>query len=202
MANQYSEHYEITDHQPLSELSMQLSAKQLGVRKGMISALIVLILTIGYGAYFDPLSISNSSTIDESSRIEVLGVSLILPCLLLIASIGRLASFRFFSTEDIDGSGLTTGSENALILQSLLQNTLEQFVIAFGVYTAWCFLMPVSWLSVTPLCSVIFALGRVLFFLGYKNGAASRAFGFALTFYSTALLFGVLLVHQLWQFAG
>ena len=110
-----------------------------------------------------------------------------------------MARFRFFSPDEIDGSGLTKGSSDSLVLQSLLQNTLEQFVLALAVYAAWCFLMPVSTLSAVPLCSLLFAIRRILFFKGYKSGAASRAAGFALTFYSSALLFLCLIVHEVWR---
>ena len=175
---------------------MALSDKQLGVIKGMAIAMAVSVLTIIIGIYFDPLSYAQVENIQ--ARTEVLGLSVILPTLFLVVSIGRLAKFRFFSADDIDGSALTKGSENVLLLQSLLQNTLEQLVITISVYTAWCFLMPVSWLSALPLCSVLFALGRILFFKGYKKGAASRAVGFALTFYSTVLLLVVLIAHQAW----
>lgn len=78
-----------------------------------------------------------------------------------------------------------------------LINTLEQLVIAIGVYSAWCILMPSVWLSAVPLCSVLFVIGRILFFKGYNQGAAARAFGFALTFYSTIIMFLVLLGYQL-----
>ena len=175
---------------------MALSDKQLGVIKGMAIAMAVSVLTIILGIYFDPFSYAQIENIH--GRTEILGLSVILPTLFLVASIGRLAKFRFFSPDDIDGSALTKGSENVCLLQSLLQNTLEQLVIAISVYTAWCFLMPVSWLSALPLCSVLFALGRILFFKGYKNGAASRAVGFALTFYSTVLLLLVLIAYQVW----
>ena len=72
-------------------------------------------------------------------------------------------------------------------------------MLAMAVYLAWCFLMPVSMLSAVPLCAVIFALGRVLFFRGYTAVAASRAVGFALTFYSSALLFLCLILHEAWR---
>ncbi|MEH6452241.1 MAG: MAPEG family protein [Psychromonas sp.] len=174
---------------------MSLSKKQSGVLKGMAAAMLTSIIVILLAITFDPL---NYSLISQSSeRLTVLGISLILPTLFLIASIGRLAKFRFFSPEDIDGSGLTSATNEALILQSLLQNTLEQFVITFAVYTAWALLMPSAWLSVVPLCSVLFAMGRIAFFKGYSGGAPARAFGFALTFYSTVLMFLVLLGYQL-----
>ena len=176
---------------------MALSAKQLGVLKGMASAMTLSILTIMLSTYFDPFC--NALIGDIQGRFDVLGLSIILPTGFLLVSIGRLAKLRFFSPDDIDGSGLTRGSENALVLQSLLQNTLEQFVVAIIVYTAWCLVMPVSVLSAIPLCSVLFALGRTLFFKGYKNGAAARAFGFAVTFYPTLVLFVIFVIHTLWK---
>lgn len=163
---------------------MTLSKKQTSVIKGMASAMLISIVVISMAVTFDPLGYANISQLSE--RLTVLGVSLILPTLFLIASIGRLAKFRFFSPEDIDGSGLTLGTDEARVLQSLLQNTLEQLVIVFGVYTAWCLLMPSAWLSAAPLCSVLFAVGRLFFFKGYRRGAPARAFGFALTFYQLA----------------
>ncbi|TYK65287.1 MAPEG family protein [Colwellia echini] len=182
---------------------MKLSVKQKGVIKGMATAMMLVAVIISASIYFDPFSTSfvgyikgeGGSSIE--SRFVMFGFSLILPTLTIIVSIGRLAKFRFLSAEDIDGSGLTKGSKQAILLQSILQNTLEQFVIAVAVYSAWCLLMPITWLSAIPFCSLLFVIGRVLFFKGYKDGAASRALGFALTFYSTALLFLILIIYQL-----
>ncbi|PSU96902.1 hypothetical protein C0W35_00515 [Photobacterium kishitanii] len=174
---------------------MQLSKKQTGVFKGMALAMLISIIVISLTIFLDPF---HYSTINQlSQKLTVLGLSLILPTLFLLVSIGRLAKFRFFSPEDIDGSGLTSATSEATVLQSLLQNTLEQIVITYCVYTAWCLLMPASWLSVVPLCSVLFAIGRIFFFRGYSQGAPARAFGFALTFYSTVLMFLVLVIYQL-----
>lgn len=174
---------------------MNLSKKQNGVLKGMASAMFISVAAILLAISFDPLSYSQIN--QSSEKLTVLALSLILPILFLIASIGRLAKFRFFSPEDIDGSGLTSSTNDTEILQSLLQNTLEQFVITFGVYTIWCILMPSSWLSVVPVCSILFAIGRILFFVGYSHGASARAFGFALTFYSTVVMFLVIIGYQL-----
>ncbi|SMY32815.1 MAPEG family protein [Photobacterium andalusiense] len=173
---------------------MSLSNKQQGVIKGMGSAMLMSIAVISAAILYDPFHYSTISQI--SQKLTVLGLSLVLPTLFLIASIGRLAKYRFFSPEDIDGSGLSSATTEAVVLQSLLQNTLEQLVITYGVYTAWCLLMPAAWLSAVPLCSILFAVGRILFFKGYRQGAPARAFGFALTFYSTVLMFVVLVVYQ------
>ncbi|WP_242482515.1 MAPEG family protein [Thiocystis violacea] len=75
-----------------------------------------------------------------------------------------------------------------MFLQTLLQNTLEQFSIALIAYLSWAVAMPAAWMSVIPLAAMTFAIGRILFFAGYKKGAPSRALGFTLTFYPSVLM--------------
>jgi MAPEG family len=105
----------------------------------------------------------------------------------LAIAVARLARHRFFSDDDIDGS-LGAGTARAAILQSLVQNTLEQTLLAVVAYGAWL-------LSAAPVGAAwaavgCFSAGRLLFFLGYERGAPARALGFALTFYPTVgLLF-------------
>ncbi len=170
---------------------MSLSIKQKGVLKGMLIGFVIALVTIVMGIYLDPFEIHRSGTL--LTRLHVLSFAAILPTLTLIISVGRLAKYRFFHAEDIDGSGLTEGSEKAKLLQSLLQNTLEQWIIALSVYVMWCMLMPAKWLSSVLLCSVLFAVGRLLFFAGYSKGAAHRAIGFTLCFYASILLWLALL---------
>ncbi len=160
----------------------------------MAVALLISVSTLGWGIVFDPFHLGSIN--DFWGRLHILGLSSALPALFFIALIVRLAIFRFFSPEDIDGSASTAGSREAKLLQSLLQNTLEQFIIAIGTYAAWCLLMPMSWLSAIPLASLLFAIGRICFFKGYRKGAPPRAFGFALTFYPTVLLLLILFIHQ------
>ncbi len=99
--------------------------------------------------------------------------------------IGRLAKHRFFTPEDIDGSALTQGTATARLLQALLQNTLEQLVLAVVVYLSAALLLPAHLLALILTAALMFTAGRLLFFRGYAGGAAHRAYGFALTFYST-----------------
>jgi len=131
---------------------------------------------------------------DLSSRIALASWAVLLPAATLFVCIARLAAHRFFTPEDIHGSGLTGGTERAKLLQSLLQNTLEQCCLAIPVYVATAILAPASFLPVVPAAAVMFLVGRVSFFGGYAKGAPSRAYGFALTFYPTVLLLVLLLV--------
>ncbi|GEA52260.1 hypothetical protein VIN01S_30640 [Vibrio inusitatus NBRC 102082] len=174
---------------------MKLSTKQQGVLKGMVAAMVIAIIVIAGAIYFNPLGNEPSSSL--TARVRALGLSLMLPSFCVMIFIGALAKHRFFSPEDIDGSGLTSGTKDAILLQSILQNTLEQCVLAFGIYTAWCLLMPIEWLSASIACSLLFAVGRIAFKFGYAKGAPSRAFGFAVTFYSSVVLYLILFGYLL-----
>lgn len=126
--------------------------------------------------------------------------SCLLPVLFLTASIARLAKHRFFTPEDIDGgAGLSEDTTQAKLLQTLLQNTLEQTVLAVPIYLAWACVAPSTWLSVVPIAAILFAVGRLLFFMGFSKGAPSRALGFALTFYPTLVMLACLIVYVMWQ---
>jgi len=107
----------------------------------------------------------------------------------LLISVGRLAGHRFFTPQDIDGGGLTQGSDQARLLQSLIQNTLEQLVLATIAYGAWLWLMPGGRAGLVILCAILFSIGRLFFFAGYARGAPWRALGFTLTFYPTVGLY-------------
>lgn len=179
---------------------MSISGKQQGVIRGIAIGAGVTAAAITAGILFDPLGISSHLSIHE--RLSVALAACLLPVLSLTVSIARLAKHRFFTPEDIDGgAGISEDTTQAKLLQTLIQNTLEQTVIAVPLYLAWACLVPSAWLSVVPLAALLFALGRVLFFWGYGHGAPARSIGFALTFYPSmamlVCLIGYLSWHQL-----
>ena len=114
----------------------------------------------------------------------------ILPLLTLMVSVMRVANHRFATSEDIDGSGLTVGTQRVQILRAILQNTLEQSVLAVGGYLIGSVALPHGWLRVIPAAALSFVIGRILFTIGYARGAGGRALGFGLTAYPT---FGLLI---------
>ena len=136
------------------------------------------------GTYLAPTGIDD----DLTSRAIIAAWSILAPAATLMICVARLAKHRFFTPEDIDGSALTSGTERARFLQALLQNTLEQACIAVPIYVATSFVVPARLLGVVPAAAVLFVIGRALFFAGYAQGASSRAYGFALTFYPTVLM--------------
>ncbi|MEO9773449.1 MAPEG family protein [Roseibium sp.] len=166
---------------------MPLSDKQSPVLKGMIAAMVVSVLALSAGAAFMPADWLPADT--AAGRLAYAARSVLAICAWLLLSIGILARHRFFTPEDIDGSGLTAGTADAKRLQAVLQNTLEQTVLAVLVYGSFAALAPAPLLGALPVAALLFFCGRALFWRGYASGAGARAFGFALTFYSTVLLF-------------
>ena len=164
---------------------MSLTTPQRNVIKGMATGLLTAIAAFGLTAWLQPFG-----ALDDNlpARVRMAMLSALAPALMLAVCIARLAAHRFRTPQDLDGSGLTVGTERAKILQALLQNTLEQTVLAVPVYAAFSLFAPARLLAVAPLAALLFVGGRLLFFRGYQRGAGGRALGFALTFYPTLLL--------------
>lgn len=176
---------------------MALTKKQVGVLKGMLTGAAVILATIIFGVWNNPFGFAEN--LGGYERLVIAIKSAVLPAICLAVSVGRLAKHRFFTPDDIDGGGLSKGTEQAIILQSLLQNTLEQFSIAVIAYLSWAVVMPVTWLSVVPLAAIVFVIGRIMFFTGYKYGAPSRAIGFTLSFYMSLAMLICVMVAVLWH---
>lgn len=164
---------------------MHLDKTQLRIAKGIALALLaaILLFIAVYAATFH-----NSETVDLWSRLKIAALSSLVPTLTLFFCIAKLAKHKFFTPDDIHGSAQALSSKRAQILQSLLQNTLEQGGLALPVYVAVSVLAPGRLLALVPATAAMFLVGRVLFFVGYARGVPSRAFGFALTFYPTVML--------------
>jgi hypothetical protein len=162
----------------VSKALLSFRRQQQGVAVGMGLGLMVTVLALGWRS-------SAVGPTDLSSRLAQWLRCDLLAGLWLLAAVARLARHRFFSPGDIDGS-LGTESRRARVSQSLVQNTLEQTVLAVIAYGGWLLIpnptLPDAQVWVAVGC---FSVGRLLFFLGYERGAPFRAFGFALTFYPT-----------------
>ena len=165
---------------------MTLSPKQHGVVRGMtVGAILTVVAIVGTAAWHPGALLPDDNTVAR------LGFALkwaVLPGLCLMVSIGRLARHRFFTPEDIDGGGLSPGTENARVLQAVLQNTLEQSVLASLAYLIWVVTVPHAWLASLPAAAILFLIGRILFVRGYRHGAPARSLGFAMTFYPSVVL--------------
>jgi hypothetical protein len=174
-----------------------LTDKQRGVLRGMMTGLLITLLAIAFAVVAPPGDLlparDPGALLVQALKWDVLLVA----C--LTANIAMLARHRFFTPADIDGGGLSPGTSEALLLQSILQNTLEQTVLAFSVHLTWAAAMPQTWQAAVPVAAILFVFGRILFWKGYARGAPQRALGFALTFYPSVLMLLLLLTHLAWR---
>lgn len=121
-------------------------------------------------------------------RLAFAGGLMLVPGLCLAAAIGWVAAVRFASDADRAGAALSAASPALGVPSAVLQNTLEQAVLAGIAYAAAAALWPPERLGAAAVAAALFGIGRLLFALGYARGAAGRAFGFGLTFYPTLVL--------------
>ena len=156
-------------------------------------------LAIGVFAVFYVLQWPHfTSQTSLALRLKLAALAGLAPAAILLVCIARLAKHRFATPDDIHGSALTEGTERAKLLQALLQNTLEQTVLAIPVYFAASLVFRDRFLPLVAAAATLFVIGRIQFFRGYSSGAPSRAAGFGLTFYpSVALLISVVTVAVL-----
>lgn len=134
---------------------------------------------------------------DLEARLKLATLAAMAPTISLFFCVARLAKHRFATPQDIQGSALTEGAERARLLQAMLQNTLEQAMLAVPLYLAASLFLPPRLLSLVACGAILFTVGRLLFFLGYEKGARSRAAGFGLTFYPSVALLFLVITHAL-----
>lgn len=176
---------------------MPLDAAQRGVLRNMLAGLAIAILVLAAAICWQP-----AWATPLAQPVQRLIFTLqwdAIPLLCLVVAIASLARHRFLTPADIHGSGLTRGTDRAQVLQAVIQNTLEQAVVAVLAHLVWTAAMPRGWLAAIPAAALLFLAGRILFALGYARGAPARALGFALTFYPTVILALVATGTILWQ---
>ncbi|MCH8544860.1 MAG: MAPEG family protein [Alcanivorax sp.] len=173
---------------PPEEIDMAQAERSIRVA-GLIS---VLALAGAVPAAYFMLPALFSFPEELPERLAFAAQASIFVLLCAVVAIGMVSTARRFSPEDIGGSAARAPSKRIAIYVAFLQNTLEQSVIAVGLYFALAVLLSGPWLSLIVVGVIFFLIGRVLFFRGYSRGVEGRALGMTLTMMPTA--FGYLLV--------
>ncbi len=115
-----------------------------------------------------------------------------LPVFLWLAGCLRLvASIRYRSDADRAGAAYGPPSARLAVPAAVLQNSLEQTVLAVGAHLILATVLRGEELVVIPVLVTLYLLGRATFAAGYANGAAARAFGMALTGATTLAAMGL-----------
>ncbi|MDR3495182.1 MAG: MAPEG family protein [Ancalomicrobiaceae bacterium] len=172
---------------------MPLTPTQRGVRTGAFVAAIATLAVVMLGSIYNPFQFAADLAVPE--RLAMAAEAALLPGVALAFAIAQLARHRFATSDDIDAAAGPAPTERARVLQALIQNTLEQAVLAVVAYAAWAAVMPANWLSAVPCAAITFLLGRAAFHFGYERGAAARSFGFGLTFYPTLFMLALLVLR-------
>jgi hypothetical protein len=123
---------------------------------------------------------------DVQGRLVFAAQWLIVPGLMLLASVMVTMFTRFVSRDAFDGTR-TPGSRFLEINIRVTQNTLEQVVLAAIAWIGLALALPAERLGVIPVLAALFAVGRILFWVGYQIDPVARAIGFGLTLVPTAV---------------
>ena len=177
-----------------------LDQKQRGVVRGVLPAYAITFTAFAFAIDAPPAALLPGDVFPATLQ-AALAWS-VLPLFCLVGNIAAMANHRFYTPADIDGGGLTVASPKARIIQSTLQNTLEQAVLATSAYAVWSAIMPETWQAAVPVSALLFVAGRVLFWRGYAGGAPGRALGFGLTFYPTMLMLLACAIRLAWRIVG
>lgn len=169
--------------------------EQRRVALSMAAAVVVTILTFVVALSLD----RNAAALPFAGRLQTVLRADVFVVAWLAAAIGNVARLRFFSPDDIAGSGAGEGTQRVRRAVAILQNTAEQTILAvFAHVSLAATLTHITALSVA--LAGLFVIGRLAFWAGYARGAAGRAFGFALTFYSSvgAMLIAIVSITTGW----
>jgi hypothetical protein len=168
--------------------------KQRGVATGMAAGAALSALILACPAHW----LTASLPVELPARLAFAVRADAVAMLWLLAMVANIARKRFFSPADIDGAGFAPASERIRNDLAVLQNTLEQALLASVLYPALASLPLQRDVMIIPQLVLLFSLGRLAFWIGYRFGAGYRALGFALTFYPTVYGYA-LLVLNLWN---
>jgi hypothetical protein len=168
--------------------------EQRRVIRGVVLAILIGTVVLLAGYLFVPSPLHGTANVAERIALA-LRVDIVVFAW-LIAAIANVGNRRFFSRDDIQGAGFYPPSERIAIPVAILQNTLEQTVLAVGAHLILATMLVGQELVLLPVLAVLFCVGRATFWVGYRGGAGQRAFGFALTFYPTlaAYLLAIILL--------
>ena len=158
------------------------------------SALAVLlggiVLAAGY-LWLSPALVGASGPLEMSDRLTFALRWDFLVLFWLLACVRSVAQGRFWSAADRDGSAHAEPSGSIAVRAAVLQNSLEQTVLAVGGHLILASVLRGPELILIPLLVLLYLGGRVAFAVGYSRRPTARAFGMALTGASVAFTYVV-----------
>jgi uncharacterized membrane protein YecN with MAPEG domain len=159
-----------------------LSADQKGVlRGGAVALAIALLIGVPAYAWLPPPLVGAPLRGEVADQVAYVLKWTIPIHLWLAVCMRQVSRGRFNSPADIDGSAFAAPSEAIAVQRAILQNTLEQTVLALGAYLALAVTLRGPELVLIPILVGFFLAGRIWFACGYRRKAPGRAGGMVLT---------------------
>lgn len=146
------------------------------VKTGMIIGVVV---TLGLFLLLYALLPKFENEVELLARIKLAFECLVFPATFFLVVVVRLGSQRFGNPSD-NPLKVVANSESMKINLRVLSNTHEQLVIFTSNIFALSIFLPALYLSLLPIYSAVFVLGRIMFWVAYKHNALWRAPGFAM----------------------
>lgn len=165
-----------------------LLRKQLMGGAGAAAAILVVLLTWHFLPHFRsqiPLPAD-----DIAARLAFAAQWLLVPGWMLLAGVFG-ASRRGFYADAIEGTR-TPAAHTLEINLRYNQNTIEQTILAAIAWTSLATVLPHDELILIPAMAVLFAAGRITFWIGYVLHPMARTFGMTLTVIPTIFAFAAL----------
>jgi len=162
-----------------------MSRKQVAVIAGAVPAFLAMVAVYQYAPrIFAHLELPAG---DAGSRLAFVVHWLLLPGLTLLAGVVGAARRGFFA-DAIDGTRTPANHGLEINLRYNI-NTLEQVALAAIAWSGVALVVSPDRLLVIPTMAILFAVGRVTFWIGYLLRPTARAFGMVLTGFPTVAAF-------------
>lgn len=161
---------------------MALDKEQKGIVGRSALAILVTVAVLGAGYGWLPAGLfSLNDTMTAGDRIAF-ALKADVPIFLWLAACLRVvASGRIRVPTDRKGAAYGKPSPGLAIRIAILQNSLEQTVLAVGANLALVAVLHGSEPILIPLSVLLYLGGRASFAVSYSRGAVARSFGMALT---------------------
>jgi uncharacterized membrane protein YecN with MAPEG domain len=176
-------------NKPPEEIDM--SGEERAIRRDSLVSFIITATAFTTAYLFIPSFVELPT--EPQHRLAFAALCWAIPGLALIVAILMVSAARRTSADDIGGQAAGPPSEKIAVKSAFLQNTLEQAVAAGTFYFALAALAGGAWMALLPAAVILFLIGRVLFYAGYRRGARGRAFGMALTMLPTVVGYLILI---------
>ena len=174
---------------------MTFDREQRGIIRWSLVAITLTIVVVGAGWLWLPPDLVGAEGIRTLAEQIAFALKWNLLILLWLAGCVRaVASGRFRSPDDRPGAAYGPPSAALAVPAAILQNSLEQTVLAFGASLILATLLRGPELVVIPLLVLLYLVGRIAFAAGYAKGAVARAFGMGLTGATIIAGYGIAIV--------